>query len=199
MMTQPKATSVPMAVDITQASGAALADLLAANERGDIGALIGVDIVVTYSEWPRKWQKDADWLQFRAEGGMTREVISHFLFFTKCVVGPLALVSAHTVYPNDPLVSENAVLARLASSKGQQASKLATVGRIQPDGKKFIVKGTITSLRVTDFHKGTVSNSGDFFALRTPSKDQRATGLKDRLINLSPHLSGKSNKLATID
>jgi len=198
MMTQPKAYSVPMAVDITQASGAALADLLAANERGDIGALIGVDIVVTYSE-RRKWQKDADWLQFRAEGGMTREVMSHFLFFTKCVVEPLALVSAHTVYPNDPLVSENAVLARLASSKGQQASKLATVGRIQPDGKKFIVKGTITSLRVTDFHKGTVSNSGDFFALRTPSKDQRATGLKDRLINLSPHLSGKSNKLATID
>ena len=197
-MTQPKAYSVPMAVDITQASGAALADLLAANERGDIGALIGVDIVVTYSE-RRKWQKDADWLQFRAEGGMTREVMSHFLFFTKCVVEPLALVSAHTVYPNDPLVSENAVLARLASSKGQQASKLATVGRIQPDGKKFIVKGTITSLRVTDFHKGTVSNSGDFFALRTPSKDQRATGLKDRLINLSPHLSGKSNKLATID
>ena len=115
-MTQPKATSVPMAVDITQASGAALADLLTANERGDIGALIGVDIVVTYSE-RRKWQKDADWLQFRAEGGMTREVMSHFLFFTKCVVGPLALVSAHTVYPNDPLVSENAVLARLASSK----------------------------------------------------------------------------------
>ena len=197
-MTQPKAYSVPMAVDITQASGAALADLLTANERGDIGALIGVDIVVTYSE-RRKWQKDADWLQFRAEGGMTREVMSHFLFFTKCVVEPLALVSAHTVYPNDPLVSENAVLARLASSKGQQASKLATVGRIQPDGKKFIEKGTITSLRVTDFHKGTVSNSGDFFALRTPSKDQRATGLKDRLINLSPHLSGKSNKLATID
>jgi hypothetical protein len=38
-----------------------------------MGALIGVNIISSYPEWPHQWQKDADWLRFRAEDGMTRE------------------------------------------------------------------------------------------------------------------------------
>ena len=94
-----QAYNVPVAVNFTQASGAALTDLLAAKERGEMGDLLGVDVIVTYPAWPRHWQKGADWLRFRAEGGMTREVISHFLFFTERVLGPLSLISAHTTYP----------------------------------------------------------------------------------------------------
>ena len=84
-----------------------------------MGDLLGVDIVVTYPDWPRLWQRDADWLRFRAEGGMTREVISHFLFFSERVLGPLSLLSAHTTYPKDSSLCETAVLARLASEKKQ--------------------------------------------------------------------------------
>ena len=199
LIAQLNAYDVPTAVNFTQASGAALADLLAARERGDMGAVIGVDIVVTYPEWPRQWQKGADWLRFRAEGGMTREVISHFLFFTERVLGPLKLISAHTSYPTDPLLCETAVLAHLVSSEGQQVSVLATVGGVQPDRQEFTVKGTKTSRRITDFHKVTVSNGGDFIALEMPSKDPRATSLKAQLDNLSLHLAGEPNKLATMD
>ena len=70
-----------MAVNFTQASGVALADLLASKNSGEMGDMLGVDIIVTYSSWPREWQKEADWLRFKKEGGMTREVISHFIFF----------------------------------------------------------------------------------------------------------------------
>jgi parallel beta-helix repeat protein len=38
------------------------------------------------------WQVEADWLRFAAEGGYTREVISHFLFLSQRVLGPLELV-----------------------------------------------------------------------------------------------------------
>jgi hypothetical protein len=51
------------------------------------------------SAWPRAWQKQADWLRFRAEGGMTREVISHFLFFSERILGPLSVVWARPSYP----------------------------------------------------------------------------------------------------
>jgi predicted dehydrogenase len=193
-----QAFDVPVAVNFTQASGATLTDLLAAKERGEMGTLLGVDIVVTYPAWPRQWQKGADWLRFRAEGGMTREVISHFLFFTERVLGPLSLISAHTTYPDDPSLCETAVLARLESETGQAVSILATVGGAQPDRQEFTVKGTKFSRRVTDFHKDTMSDGDDFIAVREPPKDPRAISLKAQLDDLSLHLAAKPNRLATM-
>ena len=199
MMGRLKSFDVPVAVNFTQASGIALTDLLAAKKRGDMGDLLGVDIVVTYPDWPRLWQRDADWLRFRAEGGMTREVISHFLFFSERVLGPLSLLSAHTTYPEDSSLCETAVLARLASEKKQEVSILATVGGAQPDRQEFTVKGTKTSRRVSNFHMDSISDGGDFTSLREPPKDPRAAGLKAQLDDLSLHLASKPNRLATMN
>ena len=198
LMIKLQAFDVPVAVNFTQASGAALTDLLAAKERGEMGALLGVDIIVTYPAWPRQWQKGADWLRFRAEGGMTREVISHFLFFTERVLGPLSLISAHTTYPDDPSLCETAVLARLESKTGQAVSILATVGGAQPYRQEFTVKGTKSSRRVTDFHKDAISYGDDFIAVREPPKDPRAISLKAQLDDLLLHLAAKPNRLATM-
>ena len=199
MMGRLKSYDVPIAVNFTQASGIVLTDLLAAEKRGDMGDLLGVDIVVTYSDWPRLWQRDADWLRFRAEGGMTREVISHFLFFSERVLGPLSLLSAHTTYPDDSSLCETGVLARLVSEKKQEVSILATVGGAQPDRQEVTVKGTKTSRRVTDFHRDSISDGGDFTSLREPPEDARATSLKAQLDDLSLHLASKPNRLATME
>ena len=74
------AAGVPAAVNFTQASGRALTNISQASKCGELGDLIGIDIIVTYPQWPRGWQHTADWLRFSDEGGMTREVISHFIF-----------------------------------------------------------------------------------------------------------------------
>ena len=74
------ASGVPRAVNFTQAGGRGVAEVSRALAEGEMGAAAGADIVVTYAHWPREWQKEADWLRFSAEGGYTREVISHFLF-----------------------------------------------------------------------------------------------------------------------
>jgi hypothetical protein len=37
-----------------------------------MGELLGVNIAVTYVAWLRAWQRDADWLRFRVEGGYPR-------------------------------------------------------------------------------------------------------------------------------
>ena len=199
MMGRLKSYDVPIAVNFTQASGIVLTDLLAAEKRGDMGALLGVDIVVTYPDWPRLWQKDAEWLRFRAEGGMTREVISHFLFFSERVLGPLSLLSAHTTYPDDSSLCETGVLARLVSEKKQEVSILATVGGTQPDRQEVTVKGTKTSRRVTNFHRDSISDGGDFTSLREPPEDPRGTSLKAQLDDLSLHLASKPNRLATME
>ena len=116
---------IPVAVNFTQAAGVPLTDLLAAKNKGTLGDILGVDIVVTYPFWPREWQKEADWLRYKEEGGMTREVISHFLFFSERVLGPLKLIWAKTIYPENSSLCETDVLARLESDNGCHVNILA--------------------------------------------------------------------------
>jgi len=60
----PLSGAAPLAVNFTQAAGPALNDLIKAKSAGQLGEMIGIDIIVTYPKWPREWQKEADWLRF---------------------------------------------------------------------------------------------------------------------------------------
>ena len=190
--------AVPTAVNFSQASGIALTDLLEAKDRGDMGSILGVDMIITYPSWPRQWQKEADWLRFKAEGGMTREVISHFLFFSERVLGPLKVVSANTTYPDDPLLCETEVLARLESRQGCPVNILASVGGVQPDRQEFTIKGSLKSRRISEFYKDAESDGDEFIMLRDDPSDPRAVSLKGQLDDLSLNVKGLPNRLATI-
>lgn len=62
---------------------------------GATGTPRSVAIDVAFREWPRPWQRDAArWLAGAAEGGFTREVVSHFVWVTRRLLGPLAVRSA---------------------------------------------------------------------------------------------------------
>ena len=190
---------VPIAVNFTQASGIALADLIKSKNNGEMGEMLGVDIIVTYPSWPRQWQKEADWLRFKKEGGMTREVISHFIFFTERVLGPLKVIWANTTYPKDPLLCETAVHAKLKNKDGLPVNIFASVGGMQPDRQEFTVKGSKASIKVAEFYKDSISKGDTFIPLREEPEDPRAVSLKAQLDNLVLKLDKKSNTLATID
>ena len=51
-------------MNFTQAAGEALATITGDD---DMGPLTGIDIVVTYPEWPRAWQAEAEALRSRFE------------------------------------------------------------------------------------------------------------------------------------
>jgi len=173
--------------------------LLKAKNRGDMGVLLGVDIVVTYPAWPRQWQREADWLRFRIEGGMTREVISHFLFFSERVLGPLKVIWAKTTFPEDASLCETEVLARLETIEGYPVNILASVGGVQPDRQEFTVKGSIKSRRISEFYKDAESDGEEFIPLRKEPEDPRAISLKGQLDDLSLNIKGLPNRLATIN
>ncbi len=192
-----QASGVPAAVNFTQAAGEALASISRAARTGEMGALAGVDMVVTYAAWPRDWQQAADWLRFRAEGGMTREVISHFLFFTQRILGPLSVVWARPSYPKDPALCETALLARLENAEGLPVSILATVGGAQPDRQEFTVKGSKASHRVSNFSEHAVSEGDGFTAAAPLPADRRAAALRAQLDDLLLCMAGKPHRLAT--
>jgi predicted dehydrogenase len=194
-----RAAGVPAAVNFTQAAGAALTDVSAAARSGAMGDMLGVDIVVTYAAWPRAWQKAADWLRFRDEGGMTREVISHFLFFSERILGPLEVIGAMPSYPADPALCETHMLARLENAEGCPVTVMASVGGAQPDRQELTVKGSAMSRRVTEFYIDAASDGGAFTETGPRPDDPRAVSLKAQLDDLLLCLRGQPHRLATPD
>jgi predicted dehydrogenase len=193
------AAGVPAAVNFTQAAGAALTSVSDAAQSGQLGDLMGADIVVTYANWPREWQKAADWLRFRAEGGLTREVISHFLFFSERILGPLHLVWACPTYPAQADLCETHVAARLETASGLPVSILGSVGGAQPDRQELTIKGSRISRRITDFYRDAASSGGAFEPVGEDYADPRAASLKAQLDDLVLLLAGKRSRLATLE
>mgnify|MGYP001827826709 CR=1 FL=1 len=192
-----EARGVPAAVNFTQAAGAALSNVVEASINGTMGDLVGADILVTYGQWPRTWQQEADWLKFRHEGGMTREVISHFLFFCERILGPLQVVSACPSYPQQADLCETHLLARLETSLGLPVTIMAAVGGAQPDRQEVTIKGTKTSRRITDFSIETLSDGGPFTSRSAQPDDPRAVSLNAQLDDLLLCLAGQAHRLAT--
>jgi hypothetical protein len=92
-----------------------LADLIVLGGGAAVEQAAGNAIEVAFATWPRPWQQDAaGWLARRAEGGFTREVVSHFLFLTRRMLGPLALQDASASYPEGD-GAESAITARLTA------------------------------------------------------------------------------------
>jgi predicted dehydrogenase len=191
------ASGVPAAVNFTQAAGDALTDVAAAARSGDLGDLVGAEIVLTYGAWPRAWQVDADWLRLRAEGGMTREVVSHFLFFSERILGPLSVVWARPSYPKDPALCETHMAARLTNAEGLPVTILASVGGALPDRQELTIKGSAASRRITDFYVDARSDGGAFVETRPRPDDPRAASLNAQLDDLLECMAGRPHRLAT--
>ena len=191
------AVRVPRAVNFTQAGGRPIAEVARALAAGEMGRAQGIDIVVTYAAWPREWQVAADWLRFAAEGGYTREVISHFLFLSARLLGPLSLVWARANYPADPALCESHVLARLETAEGLPVSLLGAVGGAQPDRQEVTVKGRARSYRFDNFHGLLLSDGGPFAETMAPVETLRGESLASQLAGLDACLGSRDHPLAT--
>jgi predicted dehydrogenase len=106
-----EAAGARAAVNFPMASSPAVAQLSA--WRQELGAPRTLSIQLAFATWPRGWQQGAaGWLGKRAEGGFTREVLSHFLFLTRRQLGPMTVESHSVTYPEGD-GAETAIRARL--------------------------------------------------------------------------------------
>ena len=96
-----RAANARAAVNFPFASSFAVERLRTWLNEGAIGpAPTRLDIEVAFATWPRPWQQAAAvWLDAPAEGGFTREVVSHFLFLARRILGGLQLASASADRP----------------------------------------------------------------------------------------------------
>jgi predicted dehydrogenase len=185
-------------VNFTQAASRGFEELSRAIDTGETGELLGIDIVVNYPAWPRAWQKDADWLRFRDEGGYTREVISHFLFLAGRYLGPLTLQHASPRYPSDPSLCELDILARLTTADGRPVTVMGTTGGKQADRQEVTVRGSLKNHQFREFFQLWRSDGGPWEeAVDWSQEDPRKSALQRQLTEVDRWLRGQPHKLAT--
>lgn len=167
-----------------------------------IGNIQRIDITAAFATWPRGWQQDAAaWLSQRAEGGFTREVISHFLFLTQRLVGPLKLEEARVTYPPGT-GSETAIAARL-SAGGVPVTISGGVGITLADDHNITrIQGASGAIRLRDWsfaeklsHVGTWQAAADAL----PNEKMRPLTLAGQLDKLAALTRGEAVDLATLE
>ena len=116
-----------------------------------IGEPERVQIAVAFATWPRGWQhKAASWLDGPAEGGFTREVVSHFLFLAQRLLGPLTLVDAAARFPEAGR-SERSIEATLRVG-AVEVGLAGSVGTTSADdSNSFTLTGPGGAIRLRDW------------------------------------------------
>jgi predicted dehydrogenase len=139
------------AVNFPFASSPAVATLKEWMAQGEVGTPGSVAIEVGFVNWPRSWQVDAAaWLDRRAEGGFTREVVSHFLFLSRRMIGPLHGLKAGVAFPADGR-SERAIEATLRAGDVPVTLAGGVGTTLKDDHNIWTLEGDCGAIRLCDW------------------------------------------------
>ena len=127
---------------------------------GEVGEVRGVDIRLVFPQWPRDFQANAAWVAGRAQGGFVREVLSHFVYLTDRLVGPLSPVDVGVDYPPPP-ASEVAARGFLRAGD-VRVNVSAFAGVAGPELYEWILWGTRRSYLVRNWGELLVSDGGEW-------------------------------------
>ncbi len=169
---------------------------------GGVGTPARVEIDVAFATWPRPWQMAAaSWLSKRADGGFTREVVSHFLFLTLRQLGPVTLKSALVTYPSGD-GCETAITAELAAGDIPITLR-GTIGTTdKPDHNTWTLHGSTGAIRLRDWAIAErLGADGVWTAAAEPrsNEEMRPLVLMRQLDKLIALTRGEPHTLATLD
>lgn len=153
-------TGAVNALDCTLSDRAAAVEVGRAVQAGEAGDILGVDMRFAFPAWPRAFQHDARWVAGREQGGLLREVGSHYVFFTDRLLGPLTAVSTRIHY--GPAAETSAFGTFTAG--GVPVTLTGNVAAV-PESYEWILYGAKRSYRITDWSRLHVSDGGPWAEL----------------------------------
>ena len=195
-----EAASARAAVNFPMASSLGVATLRDWIGQGAVGTMQSLAIEVAFAGWPRGWQRDATgWLDAPAQGGFTREVVSHFLFLTGRLCGPINLIESRASF-HVAGRSERAIAARL-SAGGVPVSLSGGVGTtLKDDHNTWTLTGSAGAIRLRDWSVAERLVGGawvpDPDAL--PNERMRPLVLRRQLEGVARMTRGEPHHLATL-
>jgi predicted dehydrogenase len=188
------AVNFPMASSLAVAT---LADWLA---EGGVGRQMRLEIEVAFAGWPRPWQRDAaGWLDLPAQGGFTREVVSHFLFLTRRLCGAMVLEAGRARF-DSPEASERAIAAQLTAG---DLPVLLTGGvgtTLKDDHNTWTLWGDRGAVRLRDWSIAERLVDGAWVPdpAAMPNEKMRPLVLRRQLEGVERMTRGEAHHLATV-
>lgn len=188
------------AVNFPMASSLAVATLRSWLDERAIGTPIRLEIETSFAAWPRSWQQDAaTWLDRPEQGGFTREVVSHFLFLTRRLCGPLALEQAAASF-HAPGASERSIAARLTAGT-LPVTLVGGVGTtLKDDHNTWTLWGESGAIRLRDWSVAETLTHGTWVPdpEAMPNDRMRPLVLRRQLEGVAAMTERKPHHLATI-
>ncbi|MGK7868763.1 Gfo/Idh/MocA family oxidoreductase [Falsiroseomonas sp. E2-1-a20] len=194
-----EASGARAAVNFPMASSPAVAQLAA--WRAGMGAPRALGIRAAFATWPRGWQQGAaGWLAKRAEGGFTREVLSHFLFLTRRQLGPLELLERDATFPAGD-GAETAVRARLTAGGVPVTVEGRVGGTDRDEANEWRLEGEAGSIRLRDWSLAERLEADGAFRPAPdalPNERMRPMVLRGQLDKVAALTRGQPQDLATL-
>ncbi len=162
---------------------------------GDMGRIVGVNTFIHLTQWPREFQKTATWLGEREQGGFTREMLSHWLYLTRRLLGDGSITYVRATYPEDGISSETHLTAELDFS-GVPLFIRAATGGAGPVGTEYTVWGDRKSCRLHSGGRVSSSDGGVWIEEFTDIEDIGARDRQRTLDGVVSQLSGEPINMA---
>lgn len=182
------------AVNFPFASAPAVRAIASGLKSGELGGVERVGIEIAFAAWPRPWQASARWLMLREQGGFVREVVSHFIFLTQRLLGPIQIDECHVDYPTDGRSAETSITARLQA--GQiPVSLTGRVGGESEDFNRWRLDGREGAFELHDWYSLRRRINGGWLDIDFGDTPIRELSYRAQLGSLSAMLSGRPNPL----
>jgi predicted dehydrogenase len=188
-------------VNFPFASSPAVATLKSWIDMGVVGTPQRIAIEVGFAKWPRPWQVDAaGWLDKPMQGGFTREVVSHFLFLSRRLIGPLHDLAGKASFP-EAGKSERRIAATLQAGDLPVTLTGAVGETAKDDHNIWMLEGDKGAVRLCDWSiaqrrmpDGTWHQAPDAL----PQEQARPLALKRQLEGVVKLARGEPHHLATL-
>ena len=141
-------SSTPVAVHFPFATVPQLSEIEERWAPGGSAKPLRLEMAFHFSSWPRSWHHAGAWLSGSEEGGFLREVLSHFVFLTQRVLGPIELRDAEGLVGGTG--TESWVRAGFVAG-GVPISLTGAVGGAAPDHHRWTLFGENASVRLEDW------------------------------------------------
>mgnify|MGYP000005548091 FL=1 len=189
------ATNVAQAINFVFSGAPSAHEAKYQLDAGLIGDILGAELILKFSAWPRGWQAGAAWLNEQSQGGMIREVGSHFAYLTKLLIG-------------QPEVTQRPIIEYPASGQAEtsvmgvwnagecRVSVNARVGGVRRDIVRYRLLGTKASMVLEDWYNLILEKPDGEIQLLDPKEAQRQVAYERQLDLLAAQLDDGEKRLA---
>ena len=154
LVTDVEQSNLPAGVNFVFSAAPSATKLQQMVTDAELGDVVRADLRFHFSQWPRSWHDNAQWLRFRDQGGWVREVVSHFIFLANRILGDLKLEHSYVHYQDgsEGSLCETIALAHL-SSQSVPISLAGTSVGAGSDVVDLTLRGTESAVRIWDWYR----------------------------------------------